>query len=270
MQQATSMPPQQQRQQTPSKTIDPGLLRYQNPSSSPNGSTQQPNNSSTRPSLNQLSQQEELRKYQQQQRQQSLLEQQQQIIMQQQQHIQQQQIQQQQIQLQQQQGQLQQFPMATGYQQPHSGLVLYNNGFPVQQQLSQPQMTGYAPTGTVTGLSSAAGQPVHYQPQTPLQPQATGRHWNASTPANPFGSPTALHSPQMTGAHFSDPSAFTQNPIQQPPGYLQQLQPQMTGIQQTELSGARDKYAAFRTPNADVFTPSGSMQCKCLLLYHPS
>ncbi|CAO3591343.1 unnamed protein product [Absidia cylindrospora] len=284
-----STPPQQSQ----SRTIDPSLLQWQTSSSS-NGSSQPANNQ--RPSLKQLSQQEELRKYQQQQRQQSLLEQQQQIIMQQQQHIQQQQIQQQQIQLQQQQQQhnqlQQQIPLATGFQPnnvSNNSLVLHNNS--LQQQ--QPQMTGYGqpqmqnyqvtgymptqqqqqPTGIVTmsnpTTGPAAGQPMYQQPQ------ATGRHWHTSTPDNPFGSPSLASqslTPQMTGAvgggggmQFStpNPNAFTSSPMQQPTpssSYLQQLQPQMTGIQQTELSGARDKYAAFRTPNADVFTPSGSMQ----------
>jgi hypothetical protein len=117
------------------------------------------------------------------------------------------------------------------------------------------------PTGMMTGQAI-----YQQQQQQQLQPQATGRNWSISTPDNPFGSssPTPLNA-QVTGVQFSTPNAnvFTQSP-QSSPAYLQQLQPQMTGIQQTELSGARDKYAAFRTPNADVFTPSGSMQRKSL------
>ncbi|ORZ23245.1 hypothetical protein BCR42DRAFT_446948 [Absidia repens] len=275
-------------QQSQSRTIDPSLLQWQTSSSS-SGALQPAN--SQRPSLNQLSQQEELRKYQQQQRQQSLLEQQQQIIMQQQQHIQQQQIQQQQIQLQQQQQQhnqlQQQMPLATGFQPNNvssNSLVLHNNSLQSQMtgygqpQMQNYQVTGYMPsqqqqTGVVTisntATGPAAGQPMYQQPQ------ATGRHWHTSTPDNPFGSPSLASqslTPQMTGAiggmQFStpNPNAFTSSPMQQQQptssssSYLQQLQPQMTGIQQTELSGARDKYAAFRTPNADVFTPTGSMQ----------
>ncbi|ORZ17196.1 hypothetical protein BCR42DRAFT_450997 [Absidia repens] len=270
-----------------SKSIDPTLLQWQNTSSS-GGSTQLPNNQ--RPSLNDLSQQEQLRKHQQQQRQQSLLEQQQTIIMQQQQQIQQQQIQQQQIQLQQQQqNQNQLLQQTTGYQQPN-GFGMQNNvsGAPQQQlpqitgYLQQHQITGYIPQQQQqpqqlqplqpTGLS-AAGQSM-YQHQQQIPTQATGRNWNSSTPDNPFGSPSVY--PQMTGAtaasaaapgsvlSFStpNPNAFTSSPMQptSSTAYLQQLQPQMTGIQQTELSGARDKYAAFRTPNADVFTQTGSMQ----------
>ncbi|KAI8085032.1 uncharacterized protein BX664DRAFT_338374 [Halteromyces radiatus] len=300
--------PQQQQKQYSSKTIDPTLLQWQNTTSS-NGNGSSQINNTPKVSLNELSQQEQLRKYQQQQRQQALLEQQQQIIMQQQQQIQQQQIHQQQLQLQQQQqSQLQaQVPFATGYQSNNAGsLVLYNNDMTTPQQQQQPQVTGfvsqpqiqqYQATGfipqqpgmmTNTAVSvpvssvlpppitptSAAGQPMYHQQsqrsQT-LPPQTTGRHWNASTPENPFGSPSmssaGVNSHLTGGIQFStpNPNSFTQSPVRQPsstPAYLQQLQPQMTGIQQTELSGARDKYAAFRTPNADVFTPAGSMQRK--------
>ncbi|KAI8343537.1 hypothetical protein BC941DRAFT_498554 [Chlamydoabsidia padenii] len=274
-------------------------------SSSPNGITRPSLNQLSQQEELRKHQQQQRQQALLEQQQQLIMQQQQQIQQQQQQQIQLQQSQLQQSQLQQsqlqqsqlqqsqlQQSQLQQFPLMTGYQQSNGGLILFNNGAPHQQQPQMtgylqeqqlpPQMTGYSqqyqatgyvpqqPTNSMmmmntTGLSSAAGQ--HPGAQT-LQPQTTGRHWNASTPDNPFGSPVQSQSlgPQMTGAvQFSvpHPNTFTQSPTQPPsssPAYLQQLQPQMTGIQQTELSGARDKYAPFKTPNADIFTPSGSLK----------
>ncbi|KAI9308328.1 hypothetical protein BJ944DRAFT_260437 [Cunninghamella echinulata] len=273
------LPPQQKQQQqqsVSSKTIDPTLLQWQTNSGN-NGFNQ--SNTKQTVTLNDISKQQEILKFQQQQRQQALIEQQQNMIMQQQQQIQNQQ-QQQQLTLQQQQAQLQQqIPLTTGFQ-PNNGLVLYNNG----SNLQQPQITGYVsqqlPLNTGFGMqqqqslaslntpSVAAGQPLQPQPQQFIPSQPTGHHWGSSTPENPFGSPARSNSviqPQMTGVQFStpNPNAFTHSPLQQQsstPAYLQQLQPQMTGIAQPELSGARDKYAAFKTPDASVFTQSGSMQ----------
>lgn len=267
-------PPPLQQQPTSSKTIDPTLLQWQTKASN-NGFNQI--NTRQTVTLNDISKQQEILKFQQQQRQQALIEQQQNMIMQQQQQIQNQQ-QQQSALLQQQQTQIQQ--QITGFQaNNNNGLVLYNNG----SQIQQPQITGYVsqqvPLNTGFGMqqqspailntpSVAAGQPI--QQQQFMQSQPTGHHWNSSTPENPFGSPAMSNNsviqPQMTGVQFStpNPNAFTNSPLQQTstPLYLQQLQPQMTGIAQPELSGARDKYAAFKTPDASVFTQSGSSQCK--------
>ncbi|CAO3649145.1 unnamed protein product [Cunninghamella echinulata] len=266
---------QQQQRSVSSKTIDPTLHQWQN-----NGAGNGFNQSNTKQTvtLNDISKHQEILKFQQQQRQQALIEQQQNMIMQQQQQIQNQQ-QQQQLTLQQQAQLQQQIPLTTGFQ-PNNGLVLYNNGSNIQQ----PQITGYAsqqlPLNTGFGMqqqqslaslstsSVAAGQPFQPQPQQFVPSQPTGHHWGSSTPENPFGSPVRSNSviqPQMTGVQFStpNPNAFTHSPLQQQssaPAYLQQLQPQMTGIAQPELSGARDKYAAFKTPDASVFTQSGSMQ----------
>ncbi|KAG2232218.1 hypothetical protein INT48_003908 [Thamnidium elegans] len=163
----------------------------------------------------------------------------------------------------------QQQPMQTGFQQQNNFQQQPQQASWQAQQL-QPQMTGFPPG------SQAIGQAGYNQPMAtatvplssilpqPLQPsaagqqqgglqraqtigvQATGRHWGAATPDNPFGSPTL--SPlqaQMTGVQFSTPSpqAFHQSPLQsQPTGYMQ---PQMTGFQQ---------------PSNSIFTPQGSMQ----------
>ncbi|GAA5807961.1 hypothetical protein MFLAVUS_011464 [Mucor flavus] len=186
---------------------------------------------------------------------------------------------------QQQQQQQQQQPALTGFQQQQPAFTGFQQqamqtGFQPQQQPQQaswqaqqlqPQMTGFPPG------SQVIGQPSYNQPMAtatvplssilpqPLQPsaagqqqggglqraqtigvQATGRHWGAATPDNPFGSPTL--SPlqaQMTGVQFSTPSpqAFHQSPLQsQATGYMQ---PQMTGFQQ---------------PSNSIFTPQGSMQ----------
>ncbi|KAI9277376.1 hypothetical protein BY458DRAFT_504776 [Sporodiniella umbellata] len=124
-----------------------------------------------------------------------------------------------------------------------------------QSQALQPQMTGfpaggYQPQASVPTqpLIPAAGQPSFngIQRASTIGAQPTGRHWNSSTPDNPFGSPSL--SPlqaQMTGVHFSTPSpnAFHESPIQsqQPTGYMQ---PQMTGM----------------PPTHNIFTPQGSMQ----------
>ncbi|ORX52418.1 hypothetical protein DM01DRAFT_1384111 [Hesseltinella vesiculosa] len=227
---------------TANKTIDPTLHQW----SSASAPATSPEKTRQNASLNDIKMQDQMQRYQQQQRQQALIDQQQQMIMQQQQHIANQQIQHQQLQIQ----QLQQ-PLLTG--QP---MVLYQQsqvtGMPMQAQMTglptmQAQMTGFVPQQQqMTGfVSPAPTLPQMHAPQqpamtgfgaslSPFQAQPTG--WQASTPDNPFGSGSSTT-----------------------PMY-QQLQPQMTGVQQTELSGNRDKYAPFRTPGADVFTPSGSMQ----------
>ncbi|CAO3638462.1 unnamed protein product [Cunninghamella blakesleeana] len=266
--------PQQSTSLSASKIIDPTLHQWQNKASN-NGFNQM--NTRQNVTLNDISKQQEILKFQQQQRQQALIEQQQNMIMQQQQHIQNHQ-QQQSALLQQQQAQIQQ--QVTGFPaNNNNGLVLYNNG----SQIQQPQITGFVsqqlPLNTGFGMqqqmqspaiintpSVAAGQPI--QQQQFMQSQPTGQHWNSSTPENPFGSSAIstnnVIQPQITGVQFStpNPNAFTHSPLQQSstPLYLQQLQPQMTGIAQPELSGARDKYAAFKTPDASVFTQSGANQ----------
>ncbi|KAI9262560.1 hypothetical protein EDC94DRAFT_608483 [Helicostylum pulchrum] len=157
----------------------------------------------------------------------------------------------------------QQQPMQTGFQQQQPQQASW------QAQQLQPQMTGFPPGSQVIGQAgysqpmatatvplssilpqplqpSAAGQQQGLQRAQTIGVQATGRHWGAATPDNPFGSPTL--SPlqaQMTGVQFSTPSpqAFHQSPLQsQATGYMQ---PQMTGYQQ---------------PSNSIFTPQGSMQ----------
>ncbi|KAI8073889.1 hypothetical protein BC940DRAFT_289441 [Gongronella butleri] len=243
-------PPTQQQQQqaatyaSANKTIDPSLHQWPG-AALPGSSSPAAGQTRQNMSLNDIKMQEQMQRYQQQQRQQALIEQQQSMIMQQQHHIAQQQIQQQQLQIQQLQHTGQPNPQqhqiayqVTGQQQPlmiqgpqMTGMMPQTTGFIQQPQLQQqmhPQFTGFMPQ------QQQQQQPAAFHSSAFQRPQPTG--WQASTPDNPFGSgssTTALY---------------------------QTLQPQMTGVQQTELSGARDKYAPFRTPNADVFTPNGSMQ----------